>query len=229
MTEGRKKDLETLFPQWDLDGSGYIEFMELQQVLESSERLEGKRAKKVAARLKARLIKNGKVKPLSIDQFVEYLSELMQHVPDNEWPENMDALRAGLTEAQSLTASDRHKRVQWSLFRLLDLNQDGFVDFQEIVSLFGMGSPDQTKAQRKLAARWGAAMKQKNLDYLRLPEFHQLCDDLFKGQTEDEYIETMVSIEAQLGKTNNAVLPVSLGSFGSLYSLLPSMNRAGGH
>ena len=202
----RVRDVEELFPIWDLDGSGFIEWGELQQVLEGCERLETRKEKKAAARLKAKMIENGKVRPLDLVCFVKFITELLEVVADDDWTTTIDHLKEGICEAQSLTSEDRHKRVQWSLFRLLDVNQDGVVDFNEISGL--LNSQSRPLSQRKAAAKWQLRLQEqtstKGTDLkLDLKSFHQFIESIFKELTEEEYVESMCEVEQELSKKNN--------------------------
>eukprot|EP01065_Artemidia_motanka_P040217 TRINITY_DN4997_c0_g1_i1.p1 TRINITY_DN4997_c0_g1~~TRINITY_DN4997_c0_g1_i1.p1 ORF type:complete len:268 (+),score=108.67 TRINITY_DN4997_c0_g1_i1:61-864(+) len=222
MAGQREQQAGDLFKEWDLDGSGCIEFPELQQVLLSSERIqkqmETKHGRKLVAKLKGQLAEHGRLRPLSKDDFVHFLLSLVDAA---DWADTVPFLEDAIKSARELTADDRRKRVQWSVFQLLDVNQDGVVEWSELQQLF---EPSREKTgsgrrlsreQRKTSIRWQVALHDKAMSAqtapidgqpelrLSLEDFHRFMDDIFKDQTDEEYVEAITEIQEHLSKHNS--------------------------
>ena len=207
----RVRDIEELFPIWDFDGSGFIEWEELQQVLEGCERLETRKERKAAARLKAKMIENGKVKPLGLKCFVKFVSELFESVSDNDWIHAMEHLKEAVEEAHSLTNKDRHMQLQFSLFRRLDSNKDGIVDFHEISKLLN-SLHSRPLSQRKAAAKWQLQLKEKTHSQkdlsLDLKSFHEFMENTFSHQSEEHYQEAIKEMEQEAVRRRSLTTPL---------------------
>lgn len=206
-----------LFERWDLDGSGFIEFAELQQVLQSSElgdALKTRHGKKLKFRLEQRLFEDGRVRPLGKEDFVQFITNL---VDTGEWSNTYALLDKAVTSVRQLTAEDRRKRVQWSLFQLLDINQDGVVEWSELQNLLNSEASGRrrSRGEIKTDVRWRLRLEERAIELakaeggtepvlkLRLADFHKYMEDVFRNHTEDEYVEDITKIQEVLSRSNS--------------------------
>eukprot|EP01062_Namystynia_karyoxenos_P060269 TRINITY_DN51806_c0_g1_i1.p2 TRINITY_DN51806_c0_g1~~TRINITY_DN51806_c0_g1_i1.p2 ORF type:complete len:300 (+),score=130.24 TRINITY_DN51806_c0_g1_i1:106-900(+) len=212
----RRQDAEKLFDLWDLDGSRAIEFPELQQVLFSAEmkdfepHLSAKHGKKLIAKLKGRLAEAGRLRPMAKEEFTKFILEL---IDKDDWAKSHEHLKAAIERTREVThpgGDDRRKRVQWSLFQLLDINQDGKVEWSELQQLLDTRESGEgrhpSKDQRKTAAKWRADLQEKGqgkLEPLELREFHKFMEELFEKYTDDEYVDAITDMQEHLSKHNS--------------------------
>jgi Ca2+-binding EF-hand superfamily protein len=161
--------IDELFTKWDFGGNCSIRFSELLQILQASQRLSNKDQQKWVKRLEFQIEQGrrfnhqvGSTASLSVlsggvvtfgDATGEpsldpkAFHQLIMHLTEKDTPEDFDEFVAfcekSVIEAAESTQGSKLQREIWELFRLLDTNNDGFVDFEELEALIGHQSKKQ--------------------------------------------------------------------------------------
>jgi hypothetical protein len=148
----RMNEVAELFPLFDLDGSGYIEFLEFQQVILTW----AYSSKRSATRFlqKWQFLVEKKMIPQSMNR--EQLEQLMLHLSEDYEADQFNLLithsRSLLGALQDLTEGNRKNRAIWQLFQLWDFEGIGFVDSIEMQNVIVRLNPwDDLSSHERLA------------------------------------------------------------------------------
>lgn len=191
--EARKEILLELFSRWDLSGNGAVAFAELMQVLQHSERVAAKDSQKWVRRIEAQIqqgkqanrSRRGSATSLKLqiggtinfndldgepsldpDAFVAFLHAITHKDSEEEFNDFVTFCRAGVEGAIQSTQGSRSKQLVWQMFRLLDVNNDGFVDLVELEVLL----KTESKSDKKHVAKWKAYLLNKGRDEDKIRE-----------------------------------------------------------
>lgn len=182
--------IRDLFSFWDLDGNGTVEYGEMQQILQASQRIDSKDKLKWVKKFEAEINqgqrenRRGSLSSISVtgggqinfsevdgepsldpDAFVNFLLRLTRKDSDEEFLELVEFSKKWIADASSSTQGDKLKRDIWSIFQMLDSNNDGYVDWLELEVLLNA----ERKADRKIVLKWKAIVQNKVNEQLSLP------------------------------------------------------------
>lgn len=189
--ERRLRAIEDLFVKWDLGGNCCIRFSELLQILQASQRLSTKDQQKWVKRLEAQIeqarrfnSQHGSFTALNLANggvvtFGDVTGEpsldpkafhtLIMHLTTKDNPQEFDEFvkfcGKAVLDASESTQGSKVKRDIWEMFRLLDANNDGFVDLHELEDLVGHQS-------KKQLVKWRHYLTNKAQAGVAVPEVH---------------------------------------------------------
>jgi len=211
----RQAEVEELFPLWDLDGSGYVEFPELQQVIltwsYSSKRNATRFLQKWEALLSRKLVEaqvdrkslETLIMTLASDYEADQFNLLIAHA------------RSLLQLMQDLTESNRKARAIWSLFQTWDMEGVGYIDSEELLDLIWACCPwyDTTTPDRLQAFLEEHATEVNQVNDgegaghpVMLPGFHAaIAACLPEDCPEPLFHEGIWAIKMELQKSRHAV------------------------
>lgn len=188
--DARRETVQGLFSAFDLDGNGSVGLQELLQIVSSSKESTSaadKRNHKIIRLLEAEVRQaaetNRKVggamsfvalrtggnvifaaadgePSLDPAAFTNFLLSITKDVSEDEFNAFIEAAKEAVTEAYDRTQGSAFRARVWSVFQLLDVNQDGFVDLDELELLLNV----ETKSDRKAMSRWRHVLTQRHLD-----------------------------------------------------------------
>eukprot|EP01012_Entosiphon_sulcatum_P034013 TRINITY_DN4307_c0_g1_i1.p1 TRINITY_DN4307_c0_g1~~TRINITY_DN4307_c0_g1_i1.p1 ORF type:complete len:845 (+),score=136.77 TRINITY_DN4307_c0_g1_i1:1630-4164(+) len=184
----RKTLIRKLFPLWDLDGSGFVDFQELQQVIFSVDPANERQQKRVWAQWLAHVRGTGGSDRFYIEEFTHLLFALTTKMDAHQFEQFHMEVTQAIDRVCALTAG-RRKKALWELFQRWDLNGDGSIDFAELEAVVAAGTAlPKSKSIRKLCAKWKSAFRHNTggENRLNLGQFQAFMGDIFQGMDDAE-------------------------------------------
>jgi Ca2+-binding EF-hand superfamily protein len=183
--DARREVAHGLFSSFDLDGNGVVGLHELMQVVQSTRRVGDKKHLKRIRVLEAEIrqaiethkktgmgrlaLKSGGLVTFAEGQgepsldpqaFVNFIVGLTRDDTQEEFENFVQLSQEAVEDAFDLTQGSSHRRDVWSVFQLLDINQDGFVDMSELEVLLDV----ETKSDKKAITKWRSVLSQRQLE-----------------------------------------------------------------
>ena len=196
LRQEKRRLFTSLFPEWDIDGSGAIEHNELQAVLGSTGVKAG--TSKSTRKSFARWIDSSKRSDgggLGLAEFTGFLEDLTQNMGRPEVMEFFAALQTGIAEVRTSTEDGKLKKCIYDLFRKWDIDHNGFVSFEELDFVFkATDAFKEHKSLRKLMRTWKIQFehgRQAGARELSLRDFNLFLSDLLGPLSEEKKMEVM--------------------------------------
>lgn len=183
--EARREAAQSLFSAFDLDGNGVVGLNELLQVVQSSRRVGDKQHMKRVRMLEAEIrqgvelrkrtgvnsvnLKSGGAINFSATDgepsldpaaFTNFIVGFTAKDTQQEFDAFVSVAKQGVEDALERTAGTSFRRSVWAMFQLLDVNQDGFVDLNEMEAMLKAESKDD----KKHLSKWRAIAAQRKLE-----------------------------------------------------------------
>jgi|Transcript_63981 Ca2+-binding EF-hand superfamily protein len=179
------------FSMWDLDGSGYLDLPELEQVMSKLDETKSKQCKKAFVQMKTGLQTNGKRDQLSRKDFVQFMISIEQSLKQSEIQKFKEKLEEALDEVICETQGSEKKRALWDLFCSWDADSNGYLDWNELQKVVAdVGALDNKRARRSSAA-WKCKLSQsENADQrMNLAEFHDFFGEMMGGMDDKTFFD----------------------------------------
>mmetsp|Transcript_148747 Transcript_148747/g.259878 ORF Transcript_148747/g.259878 Transcript_148747/m.259878 type:complete len:534 (-) Transcript_148747:150-1751(-) len=201
----RQKIWRHFFDIWDLDSNGYIDYQELQQMVLSLQALSGKNERKILLRMKAELQTQRRSLEMTRDTFVDFMCRLSDGMDAAQFElvhEKLSSATSGIIKGKHGAA---RKQAIWSLFQRWDLDDNGQIDFPELVKVIaGVPIMQQDKYIRKETLKWQARLQEENrhnvdeVAVLTITEFHNFLASLFERLPEEQFPIAAAQIRDQI-------------------------------
>eukprot|EP01012_Entosiphon_sulcatum_P024031 TRINITY_DN2919_c0_g1_i1.p2 TRINITY_DN2919_c0_g1~~TRINITY_DN2919_c0_g1_i1.p2 ORF type:complete len:577 (-),score=102.60 TRINITY_DN2919_c0_g1_i1:56-1786(-) len=210
----RHDELLAIFFKWDMEGTGSLEFEELQRVVASfSLPSNASRAERTRHRF-ASMIDTGRIPASGVEraQFVPLMQDLLYELDSDEFDGFIRHVHSTIEFLNDLTEEGRKKQAAWTLFMDWDADRSGVLEYDELETVIRNTKFFYEKGYTPkmiLSSFLGTAIPENQADFrdflervkregagLDLQQFHKFLARLLMKCTEDEFYDAIQQIAA---------------------------------